>query len=66
MQITPEMIEAGARALHELEAKWLPPSWVELTDWQAIGERAREKHREAARACLEAALGGDADEGDNR
>lgn len=61
MRITPEMIEAGARALHGVERTRLAAWNTILESWEEMTEVSREAYREEARTCLEAALGRDAD-----
>ena len=51
MNITDDMVEAGAQAIRVALMR-VPPR----RDWSQTSERAREYFRREARACLEAAL----------
>ena len=51
MQITDDMVEAGAQAIRVALMRVAPKR-----DWSQTSQKAREYFRTEARACLEAAL----------
>ena len=64
MKVTDDMVERGARGLHELLRRHMRRWNVYVEHWEEIAESARARLRTEARACLEAAFGGDEDERD--
>lgn len=56
MTIAKEMIEAGARALCQVQEQNGGPPWDWFPDHERSGRMAKETFRNSARACLTAAL----------